>query len=56
MKHVIHPAPAAVHRDSDADDGQRAGEGGAGELAVLVDVEDLGPAEGSYAGKWVMTA
>src|SRR5215468_3055764 len=38
-EHVVHPAPATVHRDPDAGGGQRAGEGGAGELAALVGIE-----------------
>jgi len=40
---VVHPAIATVRRDADAGGGQRAGEGGAGELASLI--EDLGSAE-----------
>lgn len=37
-EHVIHPAPASVHRDPDAGGGQRAGKGGAGGLAPLVGI------------------
>jgi hypothetical protein len=44
-EYVVHPAPAAVHRDAYAGGCQRAGEGGAGELAALVGVEDVRLAE-----------
>src|SRR5271166_2508600 len=38
---VVHPAAAPVHRDAHASLEQRAGEGGGGELAALVGVENL---------------
>src|SRR5512132_2611270 len=41
---VVDPAAAAVHRNPDPGRHQCAGEGGTGELAALVGVEDLGPA------------
>ena len=44
-KHIVHPSAAPVHRDADAGTSQRAGEGRAGELAALVGVENLRPAE-----------
>src|SRR5215467_6501052 len=44
-EHVVHPAPAAIHRDLNAGLFERTGEGCAGELATLVGVEDLGLAE-----------
>jgi hypothetical protein len=41
-EHVAHPAAAPVHRDAHRGLDQHASEGRAGELATLVDVEDLG--------------
>ncbi len=41
---VVHPAPFAVHADLDAVRFEYAGEGGAGELAALVGVENFGRA------------
>lgn len=41
---IVHPAPAPIHGDADADTLQRGGKGEAGELAFLVGVEDVGPA------------
>src|SRR5262245_15484842 len=42
-EHIVHPPAASIHRDAHAGSHQRAGEGGAGELAALVGVEDLWP-------------
>src|SRR3954454_10302545 len=42
---VIHPAAATIHRDPDSGRRQHAREGGAGELASLVGIEDLRPTE-----------
>src|SRR3974390_1176870 len=39
---VVAPGALAVHADLDAVVGQQTGEGGAGELAALIGVEDLG--------------
>lgn len=44
-EHVDHPAAAAVHQDANAGRHERADEGSAGELAALIDVEDLQPPE-----------
>jgi hypothetical protein len=48
-EHIVHAAAATVHGDGDAGFGERAGEGGRGELRALVNIEDLGlakPCEG----------
>src|SRR6516162_1441407 len=39
-EHVVHPAPATIHRDAHAGSRQRAGEGSGSERAALVCVED----------------
>src|SRR5947209_13127929 len=44
-EHVVDPAAAPVHRDLYAGLSERASEGGAGELAALIGVEDLRLAE-----------
>ena len=42
---IVHPAAASVHADPHLGIAQHVGEVGAGKLAALIRVEDLGPAE-----------